>query len=115
MVAKTRRFCPPVLICPSETLAYFLNGYIQSYRLNSPSFCPFVFHFCTCHDFGIKEKLIKAPTYGTISLSPALQALHFKWRWNCIEETNLKAVCYLPSLTKSYNKPIPKNSVDRNI
>ena len=71
MVAKTRRFCPPVLICPSETLAYFLNGYIQSYRLNSPSFCPFVFHFCTCHDFGIKEKLIKAPTYGTISLSLA--------------------------------------------
>ena len=69
MVTKTRRSCPAGVICPSKTLAYFLNecGYddatiaLFTKQNNNFALLFFVFAFVTISS-SIKEKLIKAPT-----------------------------------------------------
>ena len=69
MVTKTRRSSPAGVICPSKTLAYFLNecGYddatIALFTKQNNTFALLFFIFASVTiSSSIKEKLIKAPT-----------------------------------------------------
>ena len=69
MVTKTRRSSPAGVICPSKTLAYFLNecGYddatIALFTKQNNAFALLFFVFASVTiSSSIKEKLIKAPT-----------------------------------------------------